>query len=163
MALKLRTYIPKHVTKSTNSKDSQLDIELNLKNFAMMKFNKSLEELAPVYFKDLLSSEAELNEDGTVKSEGITSTNQRDVGNERALTRWNNFVLNPEDKFDDTCFGLCRYGIRDLLHSADAFVLPTRGEGWGLPIAEAMAMAMTGNIGGYYEYVLTPNPSHIID
>jgi glycosyltransferase involved in cell wall biosynthesis len=26
--------------------------------------------------------------------------------------------------------------------AADAFVLPTRGEGWGLPIAEAMAMGV---------------------
>lgn len=29
-----------------------------------------------------------------------------------------------------------------LYKSADAFVLPTRGEGWGLPIAEAMAMSL---------------------
>jgi len=35
---------------------------------------------------------------------------------------------------------LSRADIRDLLGSVDAFVLPTRGEGWGLPIAEAMAM-----------------------
>ena len=32
--------------------------------------------------------------------------------------------------------------LRNLYAAADAFVLPTRGEGWGLPIAEAMAMAM---------------------
>lgn len=37
---------------------------------------------------------------------------------------------------------LTREDVRDLLASADAFVLPTRGEGWGLPIAEAMSMAM---------------------
>ncbi len=35
---------------------------------------------------------------------------------------------------------LTRPDVRDLLGSADCFVLPTRGEGWGLPIAEAMAM-----------------------
>lgn len=35
-----------------------------------------------------------------------------------------------------------RYDMRDMLQSADAFVLPTRGEGWGLPIAEAMAMSL---------------------
>ena len=35
-----------------------------------------------------------------------------------------------------------RVVMRDLLASADAFVLPTRGEGWGLPIAEAMAMEL---------------------
>eukprot|EP01034_Spumella_vulgaris_P022691 gene22691-28841_t len=37
---------------------------------------------------------------------------------------------------------LTRADMRDLLGSVDAFVLPTRGEGWGLPIAEAMAMAL---------------------
>jgi glycosyltransferase involved in cell wall biosynthesis len=37
---------------------------------------------------------------------------------------------------------LSRVEMRDLLASVDAFVLPTRGEGWGLPVAEAMAMAL---------------------
>lgn len=37
---------------------------------------------------------------------------------------------------------MTRMDVRDLLASADSFVLPTRGEGWGLPIAEAMAMAL---------------------
>lgn len=37
---------------------------------------------------------------------------------------------------------LSRAGVRDLYASADAFVLPTRGEGWGLPIAEAMSMEL---------------------
>jgi glycosyltransferase involved in cell wall biosynthesis len=37
---------------------------------------------------------------------------------------------------------LTREDMRALLASANAFVLPTRGEGWGLPIAEAMAMAL---------------------
>jgi glycosyltransferase involved in cell wall biosynthesis len=37
---------------------------------------------------------------------------------------------------------LTREGIRSLLANVDAFVLPTRGEGWGLPIAEAMAMTL---------------------
>lgn len=30
-----------------------------------------------------------------------------------------------------------------LYAAADAFVLPTRGEGWGLPVQEAMAMGFT--------------------
>ena len=37
---------------------------------------------------------------------------------------------------------LTRPQVRDWLISANAFVLPTRGEGWGLPIAEAMAMEL---------------------
>lgn len=37
---------------------------------------------------------------------------------------------------------LSREALRDAYAEADAFVLPTRGEGWGLPIAEAMAMEL---------------------
>jgi glycosyltransferase involved in cell wall biosynthesis len=37
---------------------------------------------------------------------------------------------------------LTREDMRSLLASANAFVLATRGEGWGLPIAEAMSMAL---------------------
>ena len=37
---------------------------------------------------------------------------------------------------------LDRRGMRDLYRSADVFVLPTLGEGWGLPIHEAMAMGL---------------------
>ena len=35
---------------------------------------------------------------------------------------------------------LSKEGMRSLIESCDCFVLPTRGEGWGLPIVEAMAM-----------------------
>ena len=37
---------------------------------------------------------------------------------------------------------LTRRQLRDTLAEADAFVLPTRGEGWGLPAAEAMTMGL---------------------
>ena len=37
---------------------------------------------------------------------------------------------------------ISRRALRELYAAADAFVLPTRGEGWGLPIAEAMAMGL---------------------
>lgn len=37
---------------------------------------------------------------------------------------------------------LARSEVPRLFKSADAFVLPTRGEGWGLPLAEAMAMSL---------------------
>ena len=35
---------------------------------------------------------------------------------------------------------LSREGLRALIESADAFALPSRGEGWGLPVTEAMAL-----------------------
>lgn len=37
---------------------------------------------------------------------------------------------------------LDRWQLRDLYHSANAFVLPTRGEGWCLPCVEAMACGL---------------------
>ena len=55
---------------------------------------------------------------------------------------------------------LSRSEVRDLYASADAFVLPTRGEGWGLPIAEAMSMevpVITSNFSGPAEYCRSEN------
>jgi glycogen synthase len=59
--------------------------------------------------------------------------------------------------------------MRDMLMGADAFVLPTRGEGWGLPVMEAMAMALpviVTNTSGCSQYLthdnsfpLTPTPT----
>ena len=59
--------------------------------------------------------------------------------------------------------------MRDVLMGADAFVLPTRGEGWGLPVMEAMAMALpviVTNTSGCTQYLthsnsfpLTPTPT----
>lgn len=45
--------------------------------------------------------------------------------------------------------------IRDLYSNADCFVLPTRGEGFGLPILEAMATGLpviTTDFGGAWDF-----------
>jgi glycosyltransferase involved in cell wall biosynthesis len=50
---------------------------------------------------------------------------------------------------------VAREQMVDLYHSADAFVLPTRGEGWGLAIMEAMCCGLpviTTGIGPILEY-----------
>jgi len=55
---------------------------------------------------------------------------------------------------------LTREDMRDLLKTADCFVLPTRGEGWGLPIAEAMAMQLpviVTNYSGPAAYITDEN------
>jgi glycosyltransferase involved in cell wall biosynthesis len=50
--------------------------------------------------------------------------------------------VKEEDSEPEPETHLTREDMRALLASANAFVLATRGEGWGLPIAEAMAMAL---------------------
>jgi glycosyltransferase involved in cell wall biosynthesis len=50
-------------------------------------------------------------------------------------------LMTPADK-NQSETSMTREDMRDLLASADVFVLPTRGEGWGLPIAEAMSMQL---------------------
>lgn len=39
---------------------------------------------------------------------------------------------------------LSQQELRGLYAAADAFVLPSRGEGWGRPHVEAMAMGLPG-------------------
>jgi glycosyltransferase involved in cell wall biosynthesis len=54
--------------------------------------------------------------------------------------------------------------VAELYNAADAFVLPTRGEGWGLPIIEAMAMgkpAIATAWGGQLEF-MTPDTAFLI-
>lgn len=65
---------------------------------------------------------------------------QRTLGkplSELAAVVWESGAL-PERLSDS----LTRADVRDLLASVDSFVLPTRGEGWGLPIVEAMSMEL---------------------
>ena len=53
-----------------------------------------------------------------------------------------------------------RAGMRTMYAAADAFVLPTRGEGWGLPICEAMAMglpAIATNFSGPTAFLTSAN------
>jgi glycosyltransferase involved in cell wall biosynthesis len=55
---------------------------------------------------------------------------------------------------------LTRADVRDFLASGDCFVLPTRGEGWGLPIAEAMSMQLpviVTNATGPQAYITNEN------
>lgn len=55
---------------------------------------------------------------------------------------------------------ITREQLRDMYADADVFVLPTRGEGWGLPIVEAMAMELpviVTNYSGPTEYLTEEN------
>ena len=108
----------------------QDSISDRIKAFAMRKFGKSLDSLAKVEWEVSSMKAVEL----AVGGQSCT----KDDG-ERALTRAQ---------------------IRNLLHSSDAFILPTRGEGWGLPIVEAMSMALpviVSNVSGPMEYATEDN------
>eukprot|EP01063_Lacrimia_lanifica_P032413 TRINITY_DN5542_c0_g2_i3.p1 TRINITY_DN5542_c0_g2~~TRINITY_DN5542_c0_g2_i3.p1 ORF type:complete len:525 (+),score=141.97 TRINITY_DN5542_c0_g2_i3:147-1721(+) len=59
---------------------------------------------------------------------------------------------------------LAEYEVRSLYAMADAFVLPTRGEGWGLPTIQAMSMGLptiTTAWGGNMAFT-TPANSYLI-
>jgi glycosyltransferase involved in cell wall biosynthesis len=60
---------------------------------------------------------------------------------------------------------LSRAQMRDIYQRVDAFVLPTKGEGWGLPIAEAMAMELpviVTNYSGPTAYATSEN-AYLLD
>ena len=129
--LNMRTYIPKFDMKFPNSAEMHAELDKRITAFTKNRFNKTLEELPLVEHR--MSSSIEVDVDG----------------------------FSPEDLFaGEYDRELTREEIRDLLHSADAFILPTRGEGWGLPIAEAMAMAMdvvTSDVPGPSAYATNEN------
>jgi len=55
--------------------------------------------------------------------------------------------------------------LAELFNAADAFVLPTRGEGWGLPIIQAMSMAkptIATNYGGQLAF-MTRDTSFLLE
>ena len=87
-------------------------MEEKIREFAMSKFGKLLSELASIDLGDRNNIEVELGIEGYLSRPLVRTTS---VDGERDFSR---------------------EGIRDFLYSGDAFVLPTRGEGWGLPIGD---------------------------
>merc|ERR1712232_318064 len=83
-----------------------------------------------------------------------------------------NLALTQEASVKEMTSRLCV--VKDMLpsemmprlyHSVDAFVLPTHGEGWGLPLMEAMASglpAIATNLGGSTEF-MNSNNSLLLD
>ena len=62
------------------------------------------------------------------------------------------------------CAHLSEVQVAEVYNSVDAFVLPTRGEGWGLPAIQAMSMGLptiTTNWGGQMEFLTAKNSFRI--
>lgn len=143
VVLRLRTYLPSTESGSRN-------ITLLIENFAANTFGKSLTELARVEW------ETGVRNFSYIPAEALKSDDQlRTTLHTKQDATVENYI--PDLKLDRA---LTRPEMRSLLASADAFVLPTRAEGWGLPIAEAMAMALpviVSNCSGPMQYANNEN------
>ena len=127
VVLLLQTYIPMFLRQQwrpnqgldkeafSSSADQEGDVMEKIRRYAMIKYNKTLDQLPAVEWV-VCPKEQALN------FSFCESMRTRVVEHGVPL--------------------LTRPQVRDWLASANAFVLPTRGEGWGLPIAEAMALAL---------------------
>jgi glycosyltransferase involved in cell wall biosynthesis len=89
----------------------------NLIKFAYQVFGMDLSELAPVHL-------------GNSDYDNLPIDSPRHMlSNQVAYLEGKSPMLSREE-------------IKELYLSSDVFVLPTRGEGWGLPIAEAMGLGL---------------------
>jgi glycosyltransferase involved in cell wall biosynthesis len=125
VVLQLRTYVPSFDHGTRN-------ITARIEEYAKQRFDKELHELAPIAIISGYEERAVMAEARGIV-EAFEVVNNGDI-NQKLKS---NTSYNRESNR-----ALSRVDIRNLLAAADAFVLPTRGEGWGLPIAEAMSMAL---------------------
>lgn len=110
------------------------NITENLINYAMEFFGQELGELASIH---LGNAEEDPSEDSPIHHQS----------NRVAFLQGSSPILSRQE-------------IKRLYLSSDAFVLPTRGEGWGLPIAEAMQIGLpviVTNYSGVTEYANEAN------
>eukprot|EP01039_Chlorochromonas_danica_P003049 gene3049-3328_t len=112
--LVIHSYLPS-TTSASSTGSAVSNISQIIEDYAREVLNRSLSDLAPVYW-----------------------VSHRD---QVVALREHNYSPLP-DSTESKGGGLTREEMRQLFAAADAFALPTRGEGWGLPIAEAMSMAL---------------------
>lgn len=124
--LRVRSYVP-----FTSGGDR--NITRLMEKHALQTLDKSLAELAPVVW--------EIGVEGFTVAKVVASANDASDA-ETAPSAFEGAVDDIAARLSKQETALTREDMRDLLASANAFVLATRGEGWGLPIAEAMSMAL---------------------
>jgi glycosyltransferase involved in cell wall biosynthesis len=129
VVLRLHSYLPHFLSGEKNLTE-------NLRTYAMEFFGQELSDLAAVHLGNPQEEEEE-------DREATQDSSRRSLlSNKVALLQGTSPMLSREE-------------IKQLYLSSDAFVLPTRGEGWGLPIAEAMALGLpviVTNYSGVTEY-----------
>lgn len=126
-----------------------------IEEFAYSKFNKSLHQLPAVLvdydqvMNERLSSPSWIGSDAcTNHKEEMTHVEEHSKTNKRRKTLRQEGDDDDNGSVDKRYMSMesssekTRYQMRELYSICDAFVLPTRGEGWGLPIAEAMSSGL---------------------
>jgi len=124
VVLRIRSYVP---FTSVGDRNITRLIALHAQN----TLGVSLSELAKVVWENGVDGFTVASE--VVVSTGTASSPSRDAASDTSEE------ISPSPAKETH---LTREDMRDLLASANAFVLATRGEGWGLPVAESMAMAL---------------------
>lgn len=114
VVLRLKTFVPRFGQNIPAQNITGL-----IEDYAQTKLGKTLDELPAIEWFSKVEALT------SVKSEGLISPKSAEYAGEKSVDE-----------------SMTRSEMRELLAAADAFVLPTRGEGWGLPVAEAMAMAL---------------------
>lgn len=125
VVLRIRSYVP-------HTSGGDRNITRVIEAYAARVHGKALSELAAVVWETGLGGFTVPNASGA-ESPVDALHSPEDVAEER---------LPPGTTEKEPETHLTREDMRSLLASTNAFVLATRGEGWGLPIAEAMAMAL---------------------
>lgn len=157
--LRIRSYVP-------NTSAGDRNITRMIEIYAKKKYNKELFELAAVVWEKGVEGftipkysssidQVEESDSSHVGMDTVKGTNTVELsGTDTVELTGTGTVEYNQEASDETEnendmevkqpveTHLTREDMRDLLASANAFVLSTRGEGWGLPIAEAMAMAL---------------------
>jgi len=129
--LHIHTYLPRFQSGNPN-------ITLRIETHARSVFGvQNLDELAKVVWINGFEEDHENDVDTSISIKD--SSDNSDSDNDAYEEYRNNIgVMTKKRKAKS----YSRADMRQLLADADAFVLPTRGEGWGLPIAEAMSMSL---------------------
>ena len=141
--LHIHSYVPSTELGSSN-------ITYQIEEYARLKYRKSLHQLPVVKWINSIPIITS-NSASSSSSSSVSATSNSGKAVEVDISGMETMIpvssssqvetnTNSLVKSKDIQRMLSRPDMKKLIETADAFVLPTRGEGWGLPIAEAMSL-----------------------